>query len=139
MSAPCWREEGMEKKAIQTDKAPKAIGPYSQAIQAGNLLFLSGQIPINPKTGDLAGGSIRQQARQVLENIKALLESQNLGMENVIKVTIFLKDMGDFAQVNEIYAAYFPSPPPARSTVEVSRLPRDVGIEIEAIALTQME
>jgi len=129
----------MEKKVIQTDKAPKAIGPYSQAIQAGNLLFLSGQIPIDPKTGDLVVGSSRQQAQQVLENIKALLESQKLGMENVVKVTIFLKNMEDFAQVNEIYAAYFPSSPPARSTVEVSRLPKDVGIEIEAVALTQME
>ena len=125
----------MEKRTIQTDKAPRAIGPYSQAIQAGNLLFLSGQIPIDPKTGDLVGGDIRQQTRQVLENIKGLLESQKLGMERVVKVTIFLKDMGDFAHVNEIYATYFPSSPPARSTVEVSRLPKDVAIEMEAIAL----
>jgi 2-iminobutanoate/2-iminopropanoate deaminase len=125
------------KKVIQTDKAPKAIGPYSQAIQAGNMIFLSGQIPIDPKTGELTGGDIRQQTQQVLENIKGLLESQRLGMEDVIKVTIFLKDMGNFNQVNEVYAAYFPSSPPARSTVEVAKLPRNVEIEIEAIALTR--
>ncbi|MGA2468294.1 MAG: RidA family protein [Thermodesulfobacteriota bacterium] len=124
------------KKVIQTDKAPKAIGPYSQAIQAGNMIFLSGQIPIDPKTGELTGGDIRQQTQQVLENIKGLLESQRLGMEDVIKVTIFLKDMGNFNQVNEVYAAYFSSSPPARSTVEVAKLPRNVEIEIEAIALT---
>jgi 2-iminobutanoate/2-iminopropanoate deaminase len=125
------------KKVIQTDKAPKAIGPYSQAIQAGNMIFLSGQIPIDPKTGELTGGDIRQQTQQVLENIKGLLESQRLGMEDVIKVTIFLKDMGNFNQVNEVYATYFSSSPPARSTVEVAKLPRNVEIEIEAIALTR--
>jgi 2-iminobutanoate/2-iminopropanoate deaminase len=125
------------KKVIQTDKAPKAIGPYSQAIQAGNMIFLSGQIPIDPKTGELTGGDIRQQTQQVLENIKGLLESQRLGMEDVIKVTIFLKDMGNFNQVNEVYAAYFSSSPPARSTVEVAKLPRNVEIEIEAIAFTR--
>ncbi len=126
----------MKKKVIQTDKAPKAIGPYSQAIQAGNLLFLSGQIPIDPKTGELTEGDIRQQTQQVLENIKGLLKSQGSGMEDVVKVTIFLKDIGDFNQVNEVYATYFSSSPPARSTVEVARLPRNVAIEIEAIALT---
>jgi len=126
----------MGKKVIQTDKAPKAIGPYSQAIQAGSLLFLSGQIPIDPKTGELTGGDIRQQTQRVLENIKGLLESQELEMEDVIKVTIFLKDMGNFNQVNEVYATYFSSSPPARSTVEVAKLPRNVEIEIEAIALT---
>jgi len=125
----------MDKKVIQTDKAPKAIGPYSQAIQAGNLLFLSGQIPIDPKTGELTEGDIRQQTQQVLENIKGLLESQGLGMGDVIKVTIFLKDMGNFNQVNEVYATYFYSSPPARSTVEVAKLPRNAEIEIEAIAL----
>jgi 2-iminobutanoate/2-iminopropanoate deaminase len=125
----------MGKRVIQTEKAPKAIGPYSQAIQAGNFLFLSGQIPIDPKTGESVKGDIRQQTRQVLENIKGVLESQKLGMEDVIKVTIFLKDIGNFNQVNEVYAAYFPSSPPARSTVEVAKLPRDAGIEIEAIAL----
>jgi len=126
----------MEKKVIQTEKAPKAIGPYSQAIQAGNLLFLSGQIPLDPASGGLVKGDIGEQTRRVLENLKGVLESQGLGMEDVVKVTIFLKDMGNFNQVNEVYATYFPSSPPARSTVEVARLPRDAGIEIEAIALT---
>ncbi len=124
----------MKKKVIQTEKAPKAIGPYSQAIQAGSFLFLSGQIPLDPKTGELVQGDIRQQTRQVLENIKGVLESERLGMENVVKVTIFLKDIGNFSQVNEVYATYFPSSPPARSTVGVAKLPRDVEIEIEAIA-----
>jgi 2-iminobutanoate/2-iminopropanoate deaminase len=126
----------MKKKVIQTVKAPKAIGPYSQAIQAGNLLFLSGQIPLDPASGELVKGDIREQTRRVLENLKGVLESQHLGMDDVVKVTIFLKDMGNFSQVNEVYGTYFPSSPPARSTVEVARLPRDAGIEIEAIALT---
>ena len=125
----------MKKKVIQTEKAPKAIGPYSQAIQAGNFLFLSGQIPLDPKTGELIKGDIGQQARQVLENIKGVLESQKLGMEDVVKVTIFLKDIGNFNEVNEVYATYFPSSPPARSTLEVAKIPRDAAIEIEAIAL----
>jgi len=125
----------MGKKVIQTEKAPKAIGPYSQAIQAGNFLFLSGQIPLDPKTGELVKGDIRKQTQQVLENIKGVLESQGLGMEDIVKVTIFLKDIGNFNQVNEVYATYFPSSPPARSTVEVAKLPRDADIEIEAIAL----
>ncbi len=125
----------MKKKVIQTEKAPKAIGPYSQAIQAGNFLFLSGQIPLDPKTGELVKGDIGRQTQQVLENIKGVLESQKLGMEDVVKVTIFLKNIGDFSRVNEVYGTYFPSSPPARSTVEVARLPRDADIEIEAIAL----
>jgi len=125
----------MGKKVIQTEKAPKAIGPYSQAIQAGNFLFLSGQIPLDPKTGELVKGDIRKQTQQVLENIKGVLESQGLGMEDIVKVTIFLKDIGNFNQVNEVYATYFPSSPPARSTVEVAKLPRDADIEIEALAI----
>jgi 2-iminobutanoate/2-iminopropanoate deaminase len=125
----------MKKKVVQTDKAPKAIGPYSQAIQAGDFLFLSGQVPLDPKTGELVKGDIRQQTEQVLENIKGVLRSQNLGMEDVVKVTIFLKNIENFNQVNEIYSTYFPASPPARSTLEVARLPRDAEIEIEAIAL----
>jgi 2-iminobutanoate/2-iminopropanoate deaminase len=125
----------MKKRVIHTEKAPKAIGPYSQAIQAGNFLFLSGQIPLDPITGEFVKGDIRQQARRVLENLKGVLESQNLSMEDVVKVTIFLKDIGNFNQVNEVYATYFPSSPPARSTVEVARLPRDADLEIEAIAI----
>jgi 2-iminobutanoate/2-iminopropanoate deaminase len=125
----------MKKRVIHTDKAPKAIGPYSQAIQAGNLLFLSGQLPLDPVTGELVKGDIRQQTQRVLANLKGILESQKLGMEDVVKVTIFLKDMGNFSQVNEVYATYFPSSPPARSTVEVARLARDADIEIEVIAI----
>lgn len=125
----------MKKRVVQTDRAPKAIGPYSQAIQAGDFLFLSGQIPLDPRTGELVKGDVGQQTKQVLENIKGVLESQKLGMEDVVKVTIFLKNIANFNQVNEIYSTYFPTSPPARSTVEVARLPRDVEIEIEAIAL----
>ncbi len=125
----------MEKRVIQTERAPKPIGPYSQAIQAGDFLFLSGQVPLDPKTGELVKGDIGQQTKQVLENIKGVLESQKLGMEDVVKVTIFLKNIANFNQVNEIYSTYFPTSPPARSTVEVARLPRDAEIEIEAIAL----
>jgi 2-iminobutanoate/2-iminopropanoate deaminase len=130
-----WRIEDMKKKVIQTEKAPMAIGPYSQAIQAGNFLFLSGQIPLDPKTGELVKGDIRQQTQQVLENIKGMLESQKLGMEDVVKVTIFLRNIGEFNQVNEVYGTYFPSSPPARSAIGVAALPRDADIEIEAIAL----
>jgi 2-iminobutanoate/2-iminopropanoate deaminase len=125
----------VKKRVVQTDKAPKAIGPYSQAIQAGDFLFLSGQIPLDPRTGELVKGDVGQQTKQVLENIKGVLESQKLGMEDVVKVTIFLKNIANFNQVNEIYSTYFPTSQPARSTVEVARLPRDVEIEIEAIAL----
>jgi 2-iminobutanoate/2-iminopropanoate deaminase len=122
------------EKVIQTEKAPKPIGPYSQAIRAGNLIFLSGQIPIDPSTGELVRGDIRQQTRQVLENMKGVLESQGLGMEDVVKVSIFLKEMGNFNPMNEVYATYFSASPPARSTVQVSGLPRDSDLEIEAIA-----
>jgi 2-iminobutanoate/2-iminopropanoate deaminase len=124
----------VKKRVVQTDRAPKAIGPYSQAIQAGDFLFLSGQIPLDPRTGELVKGDVGQQTKQVLENIKGVLESQKLGMEDVVKVTIFIKNIANFNQVNEIYSTYFPTSPPARSTVEVARLPRDVEIEIEAIA-----
>lgn len=126
----------MGKKVIQTEKAPKPIGPYSQAIRAGNFIFLSGQLPIDPSTGEMVSGDIRQQTRQVLENIKGVLESQGMGMQDVVKVNIFLRDMGNFNQMNEIYATYFSSDPPARSTVEVGKLPRNADIEIEAIALS---
>ena len=125
----------MTRKVIHTDRAPEAIGPYSQAIQAGDFLFLSGQIPLDPKTGELVKGDIRNQTRQVLENIRGVLESQSSGMKDVVKVTIFLKDIGNFNRVNEVYATYFPSSPPARSTVEVAKLPKDADIEIEMIAL----
>ena len=126
----------MKKKVIHTPKAPNAIGPYSQAIQAGNLIFISGQIPIDPATGDLVGGDIRQQTRRILENIKHILESQGLTLDQVVKTTLFLKDLGNFVPVNEVYATYFPADPPARSTVEVARLPKNVDIEIEAVAFS---
>lgn len=122
------------KKEIITKNAPKAIGPYSQGIEVGNMIYLSGQIPINTVTGDIAIG-IEKQTKQVLENIKALLESKLMGMDSVVKTTIFLSDMNNFSKVNEIYSSYFESPYPARSTVEVSRLPKDVLIEIETIAV----
>jgi len=125
----------MSKKVIFTEKAPKPIGPYSQAIRAGNFIFLSGQIPIDPANGERVGGDIKEKTRRVLENLKGVLESQGLDMQGVVKVTIFLKDMGNFNSMNEVYATYFPSSPPARSTVEVSRLPKDVDLEIEAIAV----
>lgn len=124
------------KKVIQTEKAPKPIGPYSQAIRAGDLLFLSGQLPIHPTTGELVTGEVRRQTRQVLDNIKGILESQGLGMESVVKATVFLKDIGTFSEMNEVYATYFTSLPPARSTVEVSGLAKNVDVEIEAIAFT---
>ena len=127
----------MKKKVIQTDKAPKALGPYSQAIQAGNLLFLSGQIPMDPATGELVKGDIADKTRRVMENIKAVLESQGLTMEDVVKSTVFLKNINDFARFNETYATYFRSAPPARSTVEVSRMARDADIEIEMIAMVR--
>jgi len=125
------------KEIIQTENAPKPIGPYSQAIRAGNFIFLSGQIPIDPKTGELVKGDIRQQTQQVLENIRGVLESQGLGMQDMVKANIFLRDMGNFNQMNEVYATYFSSNPPARSTVEVGKLPRNADIEIEAIAITR--
>jgi 2-iminobutanoate/2-iminopropanoate deaminase len=126
----------MKKKVIETPEAPRAIGPYSQAIQAGPFVFISGQIPIDPSTGELVTGDIRQQTRQALENIRQILESQGLTLDQVVKTTLFLKDLENFVPVNEVYAAYFPTDPPARSTVEVARLPKNVDIEIEAVAFT---
>ena len=123
------------KKIISTDKAPAAIGPYSQAVWAGDLLFASGQIPMDPATGDIVAGGVQAQAHQSLKNVKAILEAAKLGFENVVKATVFIKDMNDFAAINEVYAEYFTAPFPARSCVEVARLPKDVKIEIEAIAI----
>jgi 2-iminobutanoate/2-iminopropanoate deaminase len=121
------------KEIVSTDKAPKAIGPYSQAVRAGNMIFLSGQIPLNPSNGQLVEGTIQHQTERVLENLKAVVESLGLTLENVVKTTVFLKSLIDFPQMNEVYARYFPTNPPARSTVEVARLPRDVQVEIDAI------
>lgn len=122
------------KEIIATDKAPAAIGPYSQAVKTGNLLFTSGQIPIDPATNTLVEGGIEIQARRVFENVQAILTAAGAGMGQVVKTVVFLKDMNDFAKVNEIYAEYFTGDFPARSCVEVARLPKDVLIEMEAIA-----
>ncbi|GAB6101687.1 RidA family protein [Thermococcus atlanticus] len=121
------------KEAVFTDKAPRPIGPYSQAIKAGEFLFISGQIPVD-RDGNLVEGGIKAQTRQVLENIRAILEAAGAGLDNVVKVTVYLKDMNDFGAMNEVYAEYFGSSKPARAAVEVSRLPKDVRIEVEAIA-----
>ena len=122
------------KKVISTPKAPAAIGPYSQAIVTGNLLFASGQIPIDPATGNIVEADITVQATQVFENIKAVLEEAGTSLDKVVKTTCFLSDMGNFAKVNEVYTKYFTKEPPARSAVEVARLPKDVMVEIEVIA-----
>ena len=121
------------KSIISTDKAPAAIGPYSQAVKVGNLIFTSGMIPIDPATNTLVEGGIEVQAERALENVKALLES-GTSMDKVVKTVVFIKNMDDFAKVNEIYAKYFTADFPARSCVEVARLPKDVLIEMEAIA-----
>ena len=122
------------KEIIFTEKAPKPIGPYSQAIKIGNSLFISGQIPVDPKSGELVEGDIRAQTHQVLKNIKAIVEAAGGTLNNVIKVTVYLDDMDDFAEMNEVYSQYFSESKPARTTIEVSRLPKNVKIEIEAIA-----
>ena len=122
------------RQAISTSHAPAAIGPYSQAIRSGNLLFLSGQIPLDPATGALVPGGIEEQTRQVFTNIGAILEAAGLSFDAVVSATVYVMDMNDFAKVNEIYATYFSSPAPARATVQVARLPRDSRVEIQVIA-----
>jgi 2-iminobutanoate/2-iminopropanoate deaminase len=122
------------KIVIQTDQAPQAIGPYSQAIRTGNLLFCSGQIALDPKSGQIAATDVEGQTRRVMENIRGVLGAAGTSLDAVVKTTIFLKSMNDFPKVNEIYGSYFKSEPPARSTVEVARLPKDVLVEIEVIA-----
>ncbi len=124
-----------ERTVISTDTAPGAIGPYSQAIVAGEFVFCSGQIPLDPGSGELITGAIEEQTRRVLDNLRAVLTAAGTSLDRVVKTTIFLADMNDFATVNAIYGEYFQHEPPARSTVQVARLPRDVRVEIEAIAL----
>ena len=124
----------MSKKIIHTTAAPGAIGPYSQAIQTGNLLFVSGQIPINPATNELVMDNIQDETKQVMENLKAVLSAANVGFENIVKTTIFLSDMNLFAAVNEVYGSYFTGDYPARETVAVKGLPKGVNVEISAIA-----
>jgi 2-iminobutanoate/2-iminopropanoate deaminase len=126
-------EKSMSKKIIQTEKAPAAIGPYSQGIRVGNFLYTSGQIPINPSTGEMPA-DIEAQTRQSLENVKAILEAEGFIMGNVIKTTVFLSDMNNFAKMNEVYKSYFGENYPARSAVQAARLPKDALVEIEAIA-----
>lgn len=124
----------MSKKTIHTKAAPAAIGPYSQAIQTGNLLFVSGQIPINPVTNELVMDNIQDETKQVMENLKAVLSAANVGLENIVKTTIFLSDMSLFAAVNEVYGSYFTGDYPARETLAVKGLPKGVNVEISAIA-----
>jgi 2-iminobutanoate/2-iminopropanoate deaminase len=127
----------MEKKVVFTEKAPKPIGPYSQAIITGNLIFTAGQIPIDPATNQVVQGDIKEQTRRVLENLRAILESVGATFDDVVKVTIYMKDLNEFSAMNEVYSEYFKNSPPARTTVEVSRLPRDVRIEIDLIAIVK--
>ncbi|MBC7999321.1 MAG: RidA family protein [Leptolyngbya sp.] len=123
------------KEVISTKAAPSAIGPYSQAVKVGNTLFLSGQIPTDPKTGQVNTGSIEEQTKQVLENLKAVLAANNMGMGDVVSTTVFLKDLNDFSRMNAVYGSYFDDKPPARATIQAARLPRDVSVEISATAI----
>lgn len=127
----------METKIVRSDRAPEPIGPYSQAIVAGSLVFTSGQIAIDPQSGQLVAGGVEQQTEQVIKNLQAVLEAAGSSLDRVVKVTIFLKDMADFTKVNEIYGRYFGQALPARSTVEVARLPKDVAVEIDCIAVVK--
>ena len=122
------------KQTISSDKAPKAIGPYSPAVRAGQLLFVSGQVPLDPATGNMVDGGIAEQTRRVLDNVGALLTAGGRSFADVVRTTIFLADMNDFAAVNEIYDQYFKEPYPARATVQVARLPKDARVEIDVIA-----
>jgi len=124
-----------ERERIQTDNAPAAIGPYSQAIKAGGFVFVSGQIPIDPQTGQFVSGGIAEQTEQVLKNLSAVLEAAGSSLDLVVKTTVFLADMKEFSGMNEVYATFFSSPPPARATVAAAGLPRDARVEIEAVAL----
>ena len=123
------------REIIQTDRAPHAIGPYSQAVRAGNLVFASGQIPTDPATGEFVSGGIAEQTEQVLRNLSAVLEAAGTGLDRVVKTTVFLAEMVDFAAMNEVYARFFTSEPPARATVAAAGLPRNARVEIDAIAL----
>ncbi len=121
------------RRAVSTDSAPRAIGPYSQAIRAGDWLFVSGQIPIDPATGELVSGDIRAQTDQVLRNLEAIVRAAGATLDHVVRTTVYLVDLEEFAGMNEVYGTYFPPPAPARATVQVSRLPRDARIEIDAV------
>ena len=125
----------MNKKIINTELAPEAIGPYSQSVLAGNILFISGQLPIDPETGKFAGNDIKSQTEQSLKNIESILEKARCTMDNVVKTTVLLNDMVDFAKMNEVYAKFFTKDYPARAAYEVARLPKDALVEIEAVAV----
>lgn len=127
----------MEKQAILTDKAPRPIGPYSQAVRVGGFLFLSGQVAIDPASGQFVSGGVGEQTRRVMDNLAAVLEAAGLRTDHIIKTTIFLTDLNDFTAVNEAYGSYFEGVAPARATVQVARLPLDARVEIEAVAVTQ--
>lgn len=122
------------RQAVSTEHAPKAIGPYSQAVRAGTVVFLSGQIPLDPATGELVAGDIAAQTHRVMRNLDAVLQAAGLSFDHVVRCTIYLKDLSDFGVVNEVYGSYFHAPAPARTTIEVSRLPRDARVEIDAFA-----
>jgi 2-iminobutanoate/2-iminopropanoate deaminase len=127
-------EQGV-KEIVATERAPRAIGPYSQAVRSGNFLFASGQIPIDPATGEFVAGGITEQTEQVMRNVSAILEAAGANLQQVVKTTVFLADMEDFTAMNEVYGRYFGENPPARATVQAARLPRDARVEIEAIAI----
>ena len=122
------------KDIVLTDRGPKPIGPYSQAIKSNGFVFVSGQVALDPRSGEFAGPDVRQQTERVLENLKAILEASGVSLHHVVKTTVFLKDMNDFAAMNEVYARYFTAAPPARSTVQAARLPKDALVEIDVIA-----
>lgn len=122
------------KSIVLTERGPKPIGPYSQAVKSGGMLFVSGQIALDPKSGEFVGSDVRQQTERVMENLKGILEAGGSSLGHVVKTTVFLKDMNDFASMNEVYARYFGSAPPARSTIQVAKLPKDALVEIEVIA-----
>ena len=124
----------MSRQIIRTDKAPGAIGLYNQGVRAGGFLFTAGQIPLDPKTMEVVGATAAEQARQALLNAKGIVEAAGLTMNDVVKATVFIRDMGQFGAINEVYATFFPGEPPARSVVEVSRLPKDVLVEVELVA-----
>jgi 2-iminobutanoate/2-iminopropanoate deaminase len=126
----------MSRQIIQTNRAPQAIGPYSQAVRAGNLVFASGQIPLDPATKEFVAGGIAEQTEQVLKNLKAVFAAAGVAMDQIVKTTVFLADMNDFTAMNEVYGKYFAENPPARATVQAARLPKDAKVEIEAIAVT---
>jgi 2-iminobutanoate/2-iminopropanoate deaminase len=123
------------KDIVLTDRGPKPIGPYSQAVKANGFLFVSGQVALDPKTGEMLGGEITQQTERVLQNLKGIVEAAGSNLSRVVKTTVFLKDMNEFASMNEVYARFFTLAPPARSTVQVSRLPKDALVEIELVAV----